>query len=82
MGNNADTDFGATLSFDLSRPGRVGCTLPPLDVPEAPLPDAALRRDDLTLPELSQLEVVRYFTRMSQRNYRSIPASTPSAAAR
>ena len=63
------TDFGATLSFDLSRPGRIGCTLPPLDVPEAPLPEAALRRDDLTLPELSQLEVVRYFTRMSQRNY-------------
>jgi len=64
-----ERDFGATLSFDLSRPGRVGCTLPPLEVPEAALPPAELLRDDLTLPELSQLDVVRYFTRLSQRNY-------------
>jgi glycine dehydrogenase subunit 2 len=62
-------DFGATLSFDLSRPGRVGALLPPLDVPEARLPEAPLLRDDLPLPELSQLDVVRYFTRLSQRNY-------------
>src|SRR3990172_581316 len=62
-------DFGATLSFDLGRPGRIGCTLPPLDVPEAALPPAELLRDELPLPELSQLDVVRYFTRLSQRNY-------------
>ncbi|MDZ4278811.1 MAG: aminomethyl-transferring glycine dehydrogenase subunit GcvPB, partial [Dehalococcoidia bacterium] len=62
-------DFGATLSFDLSRPGRIGCTLPELDVPETELPDEALLRDELPLPELSQLDVVRYFTRLSQRNY-------------
>ncbi len=63
-----ETDFGATLSFDLSRPGRVGVLLPPLDVPEAPRPHELLR-EELTLPELSQLDVVRYFTRLSQRNY-------------
>src|ERR1700694_348102 len=62
------TDFGATLSFDLSRPGRIGVLPPPLDVPEAPLPRDLLR-DDLRLPEMSQLDVVRYFTRLSQRNY-------------
>src|SRR3990172_5729765 len=62
-------DFGATLSFDLSRPERIGCALPPLDVPEAPLPPSELLRDELPLPELSQLDVVRYFTRLSQRNY-------------
>src|SRR3990172_8870769 len=62
-------DPGATLSFDLSRPGRIGCTLPPLDVPEAALPPKELLRDELSLPELSQLDVVRYFTRLSQRNY-------------
>src|SRR3990172_1043187 len=64
-----DVDFGATLSFDLGRPGRIGCLLPPLDVPEAPLPPSELLRDELPLPELSQLDVVRYFTRLSQRNY-------------
>jgi len=62
-------DFGATLSFDLGRPGRIGCLLPPLDVPAAALPPADLVREELTLPELSQLDVVRYFTRLSQRNY-------------
>jgi len=62
-------DPGATLTFDLSRPGRIGALLPPLDVPEAALPDTSLLRDELTLPELSQLDVVRYFTRLSQKNY-------------
>ena len=62
-------DFGATLTFDLSRPGRIGCVLPPLDVPEAPLPSGGLLRDDITLPELSQPDVVRYFTQLSQRNF-------------
>jgi glycine dehydrogenase subunit 2 len=65
----ADTDPGAVLTFDLSRPGRYGATLPPLDVPEAALPDATLLREELPLPELSQLDVVRYFTNLSQRNY-------------
>ena len=64
-----DDDFGATLTFDLSRPGRIGTTLPPLDVPEAPLPRNELLREDVTLPELSQMDVVRYFTQLSQRNF-------------
>ena len=62
-------DFGATLTFDISRPGRIGCTLPPLDVPETPLPSSDLLRDNITLPELSQPDVVRYFTQLSQRNF-------------
>jgi len=70
----AEPDPGATLSFDLSRPGRIACALPELDVPQAPLPpESALRRDPdgrgLRLPELSQPDLVRYFTRLSQRNY-------------
>jgi len=62
-------DPGATLSFDLSQPGRVACALPELDVPAAPLPPASERRRELRLPELSQPDLVRYFTRLSQRNY-------------
>jgi glycine dehydrogenase subunit 2 len=70
----ANADPGATLSFDLSRAGRIACALPELDVPQAPLPpEPALRRDrdghGLRLPELSQPDLVRYFTRLSQRNY-------------
>jgi len=65
----ADRDPGATLSFDLSRPGRIACALPELDVPAAPLPPQSALRGELRLPELSQPDLVRYFTRLSQRNY-------------
>ena len=69
MTDTTDRDPGAILSFDLSRPGRIACALPELDVPPAPpLPEWALRRD-LRLPELSQPDLVRYFTRLSQRNF-------------
>ncbi len=54
--------------FELSVRGRRGVDLPPLDVPEAPLPEG-LVRSDLPLPELGEVEVVRHFTRLSQRNY-------------
>ena len=49
--------------------GRVGAVLPPLDVPEASLPDPDLLRDELPLPEVTEPQVVRHFTRLSQRNY-------------
>ena len=55
--------------MECSVPGRVGASLPPLDVPLQPLPDGALLRDGLELPELTEGEVVRYFTRLSQLNF-------------
>ncbi|MBI4199599.1 MAG: aminomethyl-transferring glycine dehydrogenase subunit GcvPB [Chloroflexi bacterium] len=57
------------LLMDRSVPGRRGVRLPPLDVPEQRLPPEELLRGDLDLPEVSQPEVVRYFTRLSQLNY-------------
>ena len=56
--------------YELSSPGRHGPLLPKLDVPAAPLPDAAFLRpvDELPLPELSELDVVRHFVRLSQKN--------------
>ena len=57
------------LLMDRSVPGRIGVSLPALDVPEQPLPDAGLLREDLPLPEVSQGEVVRYFTGLSQMNF-------------
>src|SRR3989304_8458554 len=67
--NPVTSDIGASLTFDLSRPGRTGVLLPEADVPPAPLPDARYLRGDLTLPELSQNQVVRYFLGLSRLNY-------------
>jgi len=62
-------NFGDRLTFDLSQPGRRACALPALDVPPAPLPPADLLRRDLNLPELSQVDLVRYFVALSRLNY-------------
>ncbi len=65
-----DTDRTSPLLMDLSRPGRRGVTVPPVDVPRTMLPEsAAIVRTDLALPEVGELELVRYFTRLSQQNY-------------
>ncbi|HZU08172.1 MAG TPA: aminomethyl-transferring glycine dehydrogenase subunit GcvPB [Chloroflexota bacterium] len=57
------------LLSELSVPGRPGHRVPSPEVPRADLPPAALLRDTLPLPELTELEVVRHFTRLSQLNY-------------
>jgi glycine dehydrogenase subunit 2 len=54
---------------DLSRPGNTGCSLPTLDVPTTDLPSSELLRRELPLPELSEVDVVRYFTALSKVNY-------------
>ena len=55
--------------WDLSVPGRSGIRLPKSDVPVQALPDASLLRNELPLPELSELAVVRHFTQLSQKNF-------------
>src|SRR5262245_49402072 len=56
--------------FELSARGKIGVNLPQLDVPAAELPTHLLRQDDLTgMPELTEPEVMRHFTRISQRNF-------------
>ena len=57
------------LLMDRSEAGRVGAVLPACDVPAQPLPDASLLRDRLDLPEVSEPEVVQYFTALSQLNF-------------
>jgi glycine dehydrogenase subunit 2 len=56
------------LMCELSVPGRVGFRFPDLDVPSTSLPEN-LVRDELPLPELAEVDVVRYFTRLSQLNH-------------
>ncbi|MBI4336252.1 MAG: aminomethyl-transferring glycine dehydrogenase subunit GcvPB, partial [Chloroflexi bacterium] len=58
-----------TLLMDRSVPGRVAVSVPPLDVPAQPLPGPSLLRRELRLPEVSQLDLVRYFTHLSQMNF-------------
>ncbi len=64
-----ETHATGRLLFDLSVPGRRATTFPEPDVPRAPLPDAALLRDSVRLPEVGELELVRYFTHLSTLNY-------------
>ncbi len=54
---------------DISRPGNIGCILPELDVKPAELPPDELLRRKLALPEVSEVELVRYFTALSRLNY-------------
>ncbi len=53
---------------ELSVSGRRGVRFPTCDTPQTPLP-AGLERQDLPLPEVSEFDVVRHFTRLSQLNY-------------
>jgi glycine cleavage system P protein (glycine dehydrogenase) subunit 2 len=62
------------LIFERSHPGRAGFMLPPLDVPETALdeiiPAQFQREDDLEgMPEVSEVDVIRHFTRISTWNY-------------
>ena len=54
--------------YELSVPGRHGIDLPAPDVPQSPLPVDHLRAD-CALPELSQIDVVRHYLALSQRNF-------------
>ncbi|MBA2367385.1 MAG: aminomethyl-transferring glycine dehydrogenase subunit GcvPB [Actinobacteria bacterium] len=59
--------------FELSRPGRRAWSLPEADVDgpslEELLPEAHRRAQPPNLPELSELDLVRHYTRLSQRNW-------------
>jgi len=61
------------LIFERGGDGRVGYSLPELDVPEvdaAEMWGADQTRAEVTgFPELSEVDVVRHFTRISQHNY-------------
>ncbi len=56
------------LIFEISRPGRCAVALPELDVPPSELPQEFLR-DDLPLPEVSEGDLIRHYTRLSQMNH-------------
>jgi glycine dehydrogenase subunit 2 len=61
------------LIFEKSAPGKRGMELPPLDVPAVEAREAlgaAFARDGIEgFPEVSEIEVIRHFTRLSTWNY-------------
>ncbi len=61
------------LLFEKSRKGRVGYTLPVLDVKSVNLvdeiPSKYIRKDSPELPEISESEIARHFLRLSHLNY-------------
>ena len=67
---SAIPNLGPELTiYELSQAGRIGVNLPKLDVPQAEALPPNLLRDELTMPEVGELEVVRHFVRLSQKNY-------------
>ncbi len=61
------------LIFELSKTGRKGYMLPPLDVENKDLseffPQDYINENPLTLPEISEFEVIRHYTNLSDKNY-------------
>jgi glycine dehydrogenase subunit 2 len=61
------------LIFELSKEGRIGYSLPALDVPEANIeeliPSDYIRTEEPNLPEVSELDIMRHYTALSRRNH-------------
>ena len=71
--NNLQPDYPAAvdrrLLMDRGAPGRRAIRVPSPDVPLAESPPDKMLRNDLQLPEVSEGEVVRYFSLLSQLNF-------------
>ncbi|NEU36417.1 aminomethyl-transferring glycine dehydrogenase subunit GcvPB, partial [bacterium LRH843] len=62
-----------SLIFEMNKEGRVGYSLPELDVPEVTstevLPAEYVRTEAPELPEVSELDIMRHYTALSKRNH-------------
>lgn len=61
------------LIFEISKEGRKAYSLPPCDIEEVSLdniiPASFLRDKEAELPEVSEVDVVRHYTNLSNKNY-------------
>ena len=57
------------LIFEKSREGRRAFAQSPVDADAPAIPAHLLRQDRARLPEASELQTVRHFTRLSQKNF-------------
>ncbi|MFF2854510.1 aminomethyl-transferring glycine dehydrogenase subunit GcvPB [Peribacillus sp. NPDC058002] len=67
--NNQDQ----SLIFEISTSGRIGYSLPEMDVAtislEEILPADYIREEEAELPEVSELDIMRHYTALSKRNH-------------
>ena len=61
------------LIFEISKEGRQGYKLPPCDVDctdiSEMIPQHLLSKNEISLPEVSEVDVIRHFTLLSNKNY-------------
>ncbi|WP_033828434.1 aminomethyl-transferring glycine dehydrogenase subunit GcvPB [Bacillus andreraoultii] len=61
------------LIFEITKPGRIGYSLPERDVPEVGIesliPNEYIRMEEPNLPEVSELDIMRHYTALSKRNH-------------
>lgn len=61
------------LLFELGAEGRIGYSLPEMDIEEISLeeliPASFIRESEAGLPELSELDIMRHYTALSKRNH-------------
>jgi glycine dehydrogenase subunit 2 len=61
------------LIFEVSKEGRKAYSLPTCDVPgdslDSMIPASLMRAEEAPLPEVSEVDVVRHFTNLSNKNY-------------
>ncbi|WP_312092238.1 aminomethyl-transferring glycine dehydrogenase subunit GcvPB [Niallia sp.] len=61
------------LIFESSTPGRIGYSLPEMDIPTVDLtellPNDYIREENPGLPEVSELDIMRHYTALSKRNH-------------
>ena len=62
-----------SLIFEKGAPGRRAATMTAMDVPteslDSMIPSSMLRKEPAPLPEVSEIEIVRHYTHLSQRNF-------------
>jgi len=61
--------MGEQLIFEKSRSGRRAFAQAPLAASAGKIPDALRRESAPDLPQVSELQVVRHYTRLSQQNF-------------
>jgi glycine dehydrogenase subunit 2 len=60
------------LIFEKSRPGRVAASVPKSDVPEVAMEsiiDKSLLNEEVDLPEVAEVDLIRHYTQLSKRNF-------------